>query len=88
MHLNFLIKVCNEITVKHGIVHQKSSLIQPQQTARVEKKQMHTLEISRVLRFQSGLSLSFRSEFVLTEVHIINRLPSDVLGFAIPYVKM
>lgn len=71
--LEFSDKACNEFLAKHGIVHQKSCPYTPQQNARVESKHRHILEVTRALRFQSGFSLSYWGERVVTAVHIINR---------------
>lgn len=46
------------------------------------------LEVARALRFQSGLSLSFWGDCVLTATHIINRLPNAALKFEVSYEKL
>lgn len=71
-----------------GIVHQKSCVYRSQQNARAEWKHRHVLEVARSLKFQYEMSLSYWGEFVLTAVHIINRLPSSVLQNKIPHVSL
>lgn len=76
---------CNAFSSAHGVVHQKSCVNRPQQNVRAERKHRHVLEVARDLKFQSGLPLSYWEEFVMTTVHIINRLPTAVLHNKTPY---
>lgn len=59
---------------------QLSCTYTPQQKGVVERKHRHILEVAHVLRFHSGLPTQFWVEYVLIAVHIINRLPSRILG--------
>lgn len=68
-----------------GMIHQTSCVYKPQQNARVERKHRYILEMARVLKLQSGLSIEHWGECVLTSVYIINRLPSTVLNNISPY---
>lgn len=77
--LEFKDAACTEFFQKHGIVHQTSCNYRPQQNSRVERKHRHVLEVARALMFQSGLSVTYWGESVLTAAYIINRLPSSVL---------
>lgn len=83
--LEFKDAACTEFFQKHGIVHQTSCNYRPQQNVRVERKHRHVLEVARALMFQSGLSVTYWGESVLTAAYIINRLPSSVLKNKCPY---
>lgn len=67
------------------IQHQSSCPYTPQQNARVERKHKHLLEMTRSLRFQSGLLAKYWGECLLTATHLINLLPTPVLQFKSPY---
>lgn len=86
--LEFSYSACNQFFDSHGILHQKSCAYRPQQNARVERKHRYILEVARALRFQAGLPLNLWGACVMTAVHLINRLPSFVLGNKTPYEKL
>ena len=83
--LEFQDSICNQFYGVSGIFHQMSCAYKPQQNARVERRHRYILEMSRALKFQSGLDITFWGECVLTSVYIINRLPSASLKNATPY---
>lgn len=76
---------CQLFYMINDINHQTSCVNRTQQNFRAERKHRHVLEVARDLIFQSGLPLSFWGGFVMTAVHIINRLPTRVLQFKVPY---
>lgn len=65
--------------------HETTCVDKPQQDGRVERKHRNLLEMGRALRFQCGLPLKFWGDFILTAVHISNRLPTQVLNNLSPY---
>lgn len=83
--LEFDDKQCRPFFENLGITHQTSCVDRPQQNGRAERKHRNILEMSRALRFQSGLPLQFWGDCALTAVHLINRLPIPILCNKSPY---
>lgn len=83
--LEFLGDPCSEFLTSKGISQQTSCNDRPQENGVVERKHRHLLEISRALRFQSGLPLTFWGDCVLAAAHIINRLPNSAIKNQIPF---
>lgn len=83
--LEFDDKKCKPFFARLGIIHQTSCVDRPEQNGRAERKHRNILEMSRALRFQSGLPLQFWGDSVMCAVHITNRLPSGVLNNQSPF---
>ena len=69
---------------KEGIIHESSCVNTPQQNGVAERKNGDLLEKTRALLFQKNVPKSFWGEAILTATHLINRLPTRVLGFKSP----
>ena len=68
----------------HGIIHQSSCPYTSQQNSVAKRKMRHLLEVTRTLKFHMRVPKSYWSDAVLTACHLINRMPSTVLGGQIP----
>ena len=68
----------------HGIIHQSACPHTPQQNGVAEHKMRHLLEGTHALMFHMRVLKSYWSDAVLTTCHLINRMPSIVLGGQIP----
>ena len=69
---------------KQGILHESSCVNTPQQNGVAERKNSHLLAVTRALLFQTNVPKHFWGEAVLTATHLINRLPTQVLGSKSP----
>jgi len=70
---------------KKGILHQTSCPGTPPQNGVVERKNRHLLEVARSLMYTMNVPKFLWSEAVMTATHLINRMPSRVLGMKTPY---
>ncbi|KAL8111350.1 hypothetical protein AgCh_019173 [Apium graveolens] len=67
-----------------GIVHQTTCPDTLAQNGAAERKNCHLLEVARSLIFTTNVPKILWSEAVLTAAYLINRMPSQVLGFKYP----
>ncbi|XP_051150299.1 uncharacterized protein LOC127264798 [Andrographis paniculata] len=81
----FVNSYVTDIFKRSGIVHQTSFVYSPQQNGVVERKHRHILNVASALMFQSNCPPNFWGDNVLAAVHIINRLPTPLLGRKSPY---
>jgi len=81
----YVSKEFQEYLKNKGILSQRSCPYTPQQNGVAERKNRHLLDVVRTLLIDSSVSTRFWVEALSTAVHLINRLPSQVLNFASPY---
>jgi len=67
-----------------GILHQTSCPDTPPQNGVAERKNRHLLEVARSLMYTMNVPKFLWSEAVMTATHLINRMPSKVLGMRTP----
>jgi len=49
------------------------------------RKHKHLLKMARALRLQAALPIELWGHYILTATHLINKLPTTVLGYLTPY---
>jgi hypothetical protein len=81
----YVSKEFQEYLKNKGILSQRSCPYTPQQNGVAERKNRHLLDVVRTLLIDSSVPTRFWVEALSTAVHLINRLPSQVLNFASPY---
>lgn len=69
---------------KEGILHQTSCPDTPPQNGVAERKNRHLLEVARSLMYTMNVPKFLWSEAVMTATHLINRMPSRILGMKTP----
>ena len=67
-----------------GIIHESSCVNTPQKNGVAKRKNGHLLDTTRAFLFQNHVLESCWEKVVLTATHLINQLPSRVLGFKSP----
>lgn len=75
----------NTYLTQHGMLHETSCVDTASQNGDAERKNRHLLETTRALLFHMKVPKSFWADAVLTSCYLINRIPSTVLDFEIPY---
>lgn len=68
----------------HGVLHETSCPQTPQQNGVAERKNRHILETARALLLGAHVPNRHWADAVATAVHLLNRMPSKVLGFKTP----
>ncbi|KAE8656318.1 Nodulation-signaling pathway 2 protein [Hibiscus syriacus] len=81
-------RVFSVLLAKSGIVHRLTCPHTSEQNGVVERKHRHVVELGLVLLAQASLPLQYWSYAFVTAVHLINRLPTSVLGGITPYEKL
>ncbi|KAL2225521.1 UNVERIFIED_CONTAM: Retrovirus-related Pol polyprotein from transposon RE1 [Sesamum indicum] len=76
---------CQNLHQRLGIIHQTSCIYTPKQNGRAESKHRHLLNVARALLFKASLPLKFWGNYILAATYIINRTPTDILGWSTPY---
>lgn len=71
--------------LENGIIHQNSCVDTPQQNGVAERKNRHLLEVARSIMFTNNVPKYFWGDSILTACYLINRLPTRVLNFKIPF---
>ena len=77
--------LCSFFFQDNGVIFQHSCVYTPQQNGIVDYKHRYILQVAQALKFHAQVPTQFWGECALTAVHIINRLPSLVLSFKIPF---
>lgn len=70
---------------QHGMIHQFSCMDTPQKNGVSKRKNLHLMEVARVLLFEMKVPIVFWVDGVLTTCFLINRMSSSVLGGNIPF---
>ena len=86
--VNIFIHLCLNFFEDHDIIHESSCPHTPQQNGVVERKMRHLLEVTCALMFHMRVPKSYWSDVVLIAYHLINHVPSTVLGGQIPYIML
>ena len=73
---------------RHGIMHQSSWVNTPQQNGLAERRIRLVLVIARALFFQGKVPKYLWEEAVITTTHLLNRIPSKVLGYQSPLSQL
>ena len=68
----------------HGILHETSCSQTPQQNGIAERKNRHVLETTRALLIGAHVPSRYWADAVTTSMHLLNRMPSKMLGFQTP----
>ena len=77
---DFFNKTLSTFFRSKGVIHQSSCVRTPEQNGVVERKIGYVVEMARALIIHKKVPSYLWSEAVRTVVHLINQLPSKVLG--------
>ncbi|XP_019248781.1 PREDICTED: uncharacterized protein LOC109228053 [Nicotiana attenuata] len=84
----FVNSVCEQMFKELGTIHQRTCVYTPQQNGVAERKHRHILEVTRAIRFQAQIPITFWGYCVLAAVYLINRMPSIVIGNMSPFERL
>lgn len=73
---------------KHFISHFSTPPHTSEQNGVAERSHCHIVDTGLSLLYHEKLLISFCSHAFQTTVHLINRLPTKILGFKSPYTKL
>lgn len=71
-----------------GIVHRLICPHTHHQNGSIERKHRHIVELGLTLLSQASMPLSYWEHAFLTAVYLINRLPTPVLNYDVPFAKL
>jgi hypothetical protein len=69
---------------REGILHQTSCPDRPPQNGVAKRKNRHLLEVARSLMYTMNVHKFLWSEAIMTATHLINCMPSRILGMKTP----
>jgi len=70
-----------EYLVKHGMVHQTSCLNSPQEDEFAERKNRHTMKVSRSFMLSTNVPRHFWDESIISLAYLMNRMSSETHNF-------
>ena len=81
---DFLNNELSEFFASEGIKHETSCPYMPQQNGLAERKIGDVVDKGRTLLIQANAPINLWGFAIMTAAHLINRLPSQTLGFQSP----
>lgn len=75
----------NSYLNQHGVIFRQTCPYTSEQNGIVERKHRHVVETGLTLLAQAGMPFIYWTEVLSTAVHLINRLPTQVLNYLSPF---